>query len=142
MFNWRSDIFDKPFELSYFATESGQQEALKEYDLDKVAFLLSSQGFWNGVVIQRSILTYQQGDPSYFEKSLNLKDFNFFYSYLKYFILNLVLGGKFITVTDENIKNGILNKGIKRLSEKPVLKGGDPSAPFLFYAMKPEENVS
>jgi len=37
------------------------------------------------------------------------------------------------------VKNGIINNAIKRISEKSPLKGGDPSAPYIFYAAKPEE---
>ena len=54
---------------------------------------------------------------------------------------NFIAGGEFITMTSENIKNGFYNKFLKDMQQKPILKGGDPSIPYLFTPMKKYERL-
>lgn len=54
-------------------------------------------------------------------------------------MLESVLGGLYTQINQKDVEDGIVNNTIKGITEKPLLKGGDPSAPFLFFALKPEE---
>lgn len=103
--------------------------------------LMSNEGWFNGVLIQRAVLMHEKEDPSFFENTFGLKNYQFFRSYLKFFLQDAMMGGQYIDITEKDIEQGIVNQAIKKLSEKPPLKGGDPSAPYIFYAAKPEESM-
>lgn len=60
--------------------------------------LMSIGGWFNGVVLQRAVLTSLKGDMSYLKEHFELENFEFLMNYLKYFFKEVVVGGDYIQI--------------------------------------------
>ena len=139
--NWDSSIFKFEFEMNIFAKSLNQEEALNEYTLRRFKDILNENKLLNGIVLNRAIILNRRGEIDYFTKKFKIKDSKFFEKFIKNFLKN-VIGGDFANITQKDIKYGITSEFLREMSEKKILKGGDPSIPYFFQPIKPYEKAS
>ena len=138
LFNWDKKRFRTRFELLVIAKDNNIDPSnINLYTKERFKPLLNDVRLFSQPVVNMAIIRNRKKDNTYFDKFFGLKNPGFFELYVKEFVRSFVLGGKFISINEQEAINGIPLQIFSDLKRKPVILGGDPSIDEAFNIIKP-----
>ena len=143
VWEWDKKRFRTRFELYLIAIDNDiDPYILVGYNGENFKKLMNDMRLFSQPVINMAIINNRKGTFQYFDKLFGIYDPEFFEIYIKSFVRSFVLGGKYITIDEQEALDGISFPLFTELKNKPVLLGGDPSIDEKFSIVKPSKGTT